>query len=158
MAHQQPRYVAVIGASDATEWELAMAEDVGRLLAQAGVVLVCGGLGGVMNAAAAGAATEGGTSVGILPGDDRTGASPHLTVAVTTGFGEGRNVLVARSADAVIAVGGEFGTLSEVALALKMGKPVVGLGTWDLRRDDMEADPLVRVETAADAVRAALEV
>jgi uncharacterized protein (TIGR00725 family) len=150
-------YVAVIGASDATEWELAMAEDVGRRLARAGAVLVCGGLGGVMNAAAAGAAAEGGTSVGILPGDDRTGASPHLTVAMTTGFGEGRNVLVARSADAVIAVGGEFGTLSEVALALKMGKRVVGLGTWDLRRDDLEADPLVRAETAADAVRAALE-
>ena len=124
-SHDAP-YVAVIGASDATEWELAMAEDVGRRLARAGAVLVCGGLGGVMNAAAAGAAAEGGTSVGILPGDDRTGASPHLTVAVTTGFGEGRNVLVARSADAVIAVGGEFGTLSEVALALKMGKRVVG--------------------------------
>ncbi|MDH4112281.1 MAG: TIGR00725 family protein, partial [Actinomycetota bacterium] len=106
---------------------------------------------------AAGAVAGGGTSVGILPGDDRSGASPHLTVAVTTGFGEGRNVLVARSADAVIAVGGEFGTLSEVALALKMGKRVVGLGTWDLRRDDMEADPLVQADTAEAAVRAALE-
>ena len=85
-----------------------------------------------------------------------TGASPHLTVVVTTGFGEGRNVLVARSADAVIAVGGEFGTLSEVALALKMGMPVIGLGTWDLRRDDMEADPVMRAETAEEAVRLAL--
>jgi uncharacterized protein (TIGR00725 family) len=156
MVDRHATYVAVIGASDATEWELAMAEEVGRRLARAGAVLVCGGLGGVMNAAAAGAAAEHGTSVGILPGDDRRGASPHLTVAVTTGFGEGRNVLVARSADAVVAVGGEFGTLSEVALALKMGKRVVGLGTWDLRRDDTETDPLVRAETAEEAVRLAL--
>ena len=156
MDHARTRYVAVIGASDATEWERATAEEVGRRLAQAGAVLVCGGLGGVMDAAAGGAAAEGGTSVGILPGSDRSGASPHLTVVVTTGFGEGRNVLVARSADAVIAVGGEFGTLSEVALALKMGTRVVGLGTWDLRRDDMEADPLMRAETAEEAVRLAL--
>jgi uncharacterized protein (TIGR00725 family) len=157
MARGGAPYVAVIGASDATPWEFAMAEEVGRRLARAGAILVCGGLGGVMDAAASGAAAEGGTSVGILPGDDRVGASPHLTVAVTTGFGEGRNVLVARSADAVIAVGGEFGTLSEVALALKMGKRVVGLGSWDLRRDDTDVDPLVRVETAEDAVRIALE-
>ncbi len=156
MDHARTRYVAVIGASDATEWERATAEEVGRRLAHAGAVLVCGGLGGVMDAAAGGAAAEGGTSVGILPGSDRSGASPHLTVVVTTGFGEGRNVLVARSADAVIAVGGEFGTLSEVALALKMGTRVVGLGTWDLRRDDMEADPLMRAETADEAVRLAL--
>lgn len=156
MDHAQATYVAVIGASDATEWERTTAEEVGRRLARAGVVLVCGGLGGVMDAAASGAAADGGTSVGILPGTDRSGASRHLTVVVTTGFGEGRNVLVARSADAVIAVGGEFGTLSEVALALKMGIPVIGLSTWDLRRDDMEADPVMRAETAEEAVRLAL--
>jgi uncharacterized protein (TIGR00725 family) len=157
MDHAQGTYVAVIGASDATEWERTTAEEVGRRLARAGVVLVCGGLGGVMDAAASGAAADGGTSVGIVPGTDRSGASRHLTVVVTTGFGEGRNVLVARSADAVIAVGGEFGTLSEVALALKMGIPVIGLSTWDLRRDDMEADPVMRAETAEEAVRLALE-
>jgi uncharacterized protein (TIGR00725 family) len=156
MDHAQATYVAVIGASDATEWERTTAEEVGHRLARAGVVLVCGGLGGVMDAAASGAAADGGTSVGILPGTDRSGASRHLTVVVTTGFGEGRNVLVARSADAVIAVGGEFGTLSEVALALKMGIPVIGLSTWDLRRDDMEADPVMRAETAEEAVRLAL--
>ena len=156
MDHAQATNVAVIGASDATERERTTAEEVGRRLARAGVVLVCGGLGGVMDAAASGAAADGGTSVGILPGTDRSGASRHLTVVVTTGFGEGRNVLVARSADAVIAVGGEFGTLSEVALALKMGIPVIGLSTWDLRRDDMEADPVMRAETAEEAVRLAL--
>ncbi|MET0800634.1 MAG: TIGR00725 family protein [Actinomycetota bacterium] len=156
MDQAEATYVAVIGASDATDWERTTAEEVGRRLARAGAVLVCGGLGGVMDAAAAGAAAEGGTSVGILPGTDRSGASRHLTVVVTTGFGEGRNVLVARSADAMIAVGGEFGTLSEVALALKMGTRVIGLGTWDLRRDDMEADPVIRAESAEEAVRLAL--
>jgi uncharacterized protein (TIGR00725 family) len=145
-------YVAVIGASNATEWELDCAEEMGRLLATEGWVLVCGGLGGVMDAAARGSAEAGGVSIGILPGDDRVDASRHLTVAVATGFGEARNAIVARSADAVIAVGGEFGTLSEIALALKMRKPVIGLGTWELGRDDLERDPIVRVETPADAI------
>jgi uncharacterized protein (TIGR00725 family) len=133
-----PPYVAVIGASNATEWELSTAERVGRLLADAGCVLVCGGLGGV--------------SIGILPGDDRVDASRHLTVAIASGFGEARNAIVARSADAVVAVGGEFGTLSEIALALKMGKPVIGVGTWELGRDDLAKDPIVRVETPEEAV------
>jgi uncharacterized protein (TIGR00725 family) len=145
-------YVAVIGASNATEWELEAAEHVGRLLAEAGCVIVCGGLGGVMNAAARGCESAGGTSVGILPDDDRELASRHLTVAVATGFGEARNAIVARSADAVVAVGGEFGTLSEIALALKMGKPVIGLGTWELGRDDLDLDPIVRAESPDDAL------
>jgi uncharacterized protein (TIGR00725 family) len=145
-------YVAVIGASNATEWELERAEEMGTLLAEEGWVLVCGGLGGVMDAAARGCAGAGGVSIGILPGDDRVDASRHLTVAVATGFGEARNAIVARSADAVVAVGGEFGTLSEIALALKMRKPVVGLGTWELGRDDLERDPIVRVEAPGDAI------
>lgn len=145
-------YVAVIGASNATEWELATAEQLGTLLAKANCVLVCGGLGGVMNAAARGCEGAGGISIGILPGVDRDAASPHLTVAITTGFGEARNALVARSTDAVIAVGGEFGTLSEIALALKMGAPVIGLGTWELGRDDLDRDPIVRADTADEAL------
>ena len=145
-------YIAVIGASKATEWELTTADALGRALAEAGCVLVCGGLGGVMNAAARGAEGAGGISIGILPGDDRDDASRHLTVAIATGFGEARNAIVARSADAVVAVGGEFGTLSEIALALKMGKPVVGVGTWELGRDDLAEDPIIRVETPEEAV------
>ena len=139
-------YVAVIGASNATEWELATAEDLGRALADAGCVLVCGGLGGVMNAAARGAEAGGGVSIGILPGDERDVASRHLTVAIATGFGEARNAIV------VIAVGGEFGTLSEIALALKMGTPVIGIGTWELGRDDLDRDPIVRVADTAAAL------
>ncbi len=145
-------YIAVIGASNATEWELTTAEALGRALAEAGCVLVCGGLGGVMNAAARGAEGAGGVSIGILPGDDRDDSSRHLTVAIATGFGEARNAIVARSADAVVAVGGEFGTLSEIALALKMSKPVIGIGTWELGRDDLDSDPIVRVNEVDEAV------
>lgn len=143
-------YVAVIGAGEASDPEIAAAETVGRSLAEAGIVVVCGGLGGVMDAVARGCAAGGGTSIGILPGDDRGPASPHLTLAIATGLGEARNALVVRAADAVIAIGGEWGTLSEIALARTMSKPVVGLDTWHLDRVDpgmMEAaDP-------ADAVR-----
>ena len=147
-------YVAVIGASNALEWELATAEALGKSLGEAGCVLVCGGLGGVMNAAAKGAEAAGGVSIGILPGDDRDVASRHLTVTIATGFGEARNAIVARTSDAVIAVGGEFGTLSEIALALKMGSPVIGIGTWELGRDDLDRDPIVRVNDVDEAMRA----
>jgi uncharacterized protein (TIGR00725 family) len=147
--------VAVCGPSLATEEETAWAEEVGRRLAEAGAILVCGGLGGVMDAAARGARQAGGIAVGILPGDSRTGASRHLTVAVPSGMGEARNALVVRAADAVIAIDGEFGTLSEIALALKMGKPVVGLATWDLSRGG--EDPVTQTETPEQAVALALD-
>jgi uncharacterized protein (TIGR00725 family) len=149
-------YVAVCGSGEADPTNDARAAEVGRLIAEAGAVLVCGGLGGVMDAAARGCGSAGGTSVGILPGDDRTHGSPHLTVRISTGLGEARNAIVARAADAVIAVGGEFGTLSEIALALKMGKPVVGLGTWSLDLEGLPGDPLQRADDPADAVARAL--
>jgi uncharacterized protein (TIGR00725 family) len=150
-------YISVIGAGQASEDEAAAAEEIGRLLAEANAVLVCGGLGGVMDAAARGCEAAGGTSVGVLPGDDRTVSSPHLTVRIATGLGEARNAVVARAADAVIAVGGEFGTLSEIALALKMGKPVVGLGTWTLDLEGLPGDPLQRAADPSEAVAKALE-
>jgi hypothetical protein len=150
-------YISVIGAGQASDDEIAAAEEIGRMLAEAGAVLVCGGLGGVMHAAARGCEAAGGTSVGILPGDDRTPGSPHLTIRVATGLGEARNAIVARAADAVIAIGGEFGTLSEIAFALKMGKPVVGLGTWSLDLEGLPGDPLQRASNPADAVAKALE-
>ncbi len=138
----------------------AVAEELGRELARRGAVVVCGGLGGVMEAVCRGARAEGGRTVGILPGDDRNAANPYVDVAVATGLGEGRNVLVVRTADAVIAVDGEFGTLSEIALALRLGKPVVGIDTWELRRagaEDADADdPIVRASTPAEAAEAAL--
>jgi uncharacterized protein (TIGR00725 family) len=125
-------YVAVIGPGEATSEEVARAEAVGRLLAARGAVVVCGGLGGVMEAVSRGAAEAGGVVVGVLPGRNRSDANPHVTVALATGMGEMRNALVVRAADAVIAVGGAYGTLSEIAFALRTGVAVVGLGTWEL--------------------------
>ena len=137
-------HVAVIGAERASVEHGAWAEAVGRALADAGAVVVCGGLGGVMEAACRGAAAGGGTSLGILPGEDRAAANPYVTVAVPTGLGEARNALVVRASDAVVAVGGEYGTLSEIALALRAGIPVVGLDTWELRRGGSTDDGIVR--------------
>ncbi len=148
-------YIAVVGAADATEEELGLAGEVGRLLGEDGAVMVCGGLGGVMDEAARACSAAGGTSVGIVPGDDRAPASSHLTVAIATGLGEARNAIVVRSADVVIAVGGEYGTLSEIAFALKMGKPVIGLATWELSREGMP-DPIIRAESPMEAVARAL--
>jgi uncharacterized protein (TIGR00725 family) len=148
------QYVAVIGPADASAEEAARAEAVGRLLGEAGAVVVCGGLGGVMEAAARGAAGAGGTVVGLLPGLDRGAANPHVTVTITTGLGEMRNALVVRAADAVVAVGGAYGTLSEIAFALRTGKPVVGLDTWAL--DDVvdAPDPEAAVALALELARA----
>ena len=120
--------VAVVGAGSASGSELAAASEVGSLLASRGVIVVTGGLGGVMEAASAGARSAGGLVVGLLPGLDRSEANQHVSVAIPTGLGELRNGLVVRACDGVIAVGGEYGTLSEVAFALKTGRPVVGLG------------------------------
>jgi hypothetical protein len=150
-------YVAVCGSAEATTQEEAWAEEVGRLIAEADAVLVCGGLGGVMDAAARGCEAGGGASIGILPGERRDAASPHLTVSIPTGLGEARNALVVRAADAVIAIGGEFGTLSEIALALKVGKPVIGLGTWELAKAGAVVQTIVRTKAPGEAVRAALD-
>lgn len=122
-------HVAVCGPGDVAA---EGAEEVGRLLARAGAVLVCGGLGGSMEAACRGARSEGGVTVGLLPGDDRAAANAFVSVAIATGLGELRNGLIVRTCDALIAVGGAYGTLSEIALALKAGKRVVGLGTWGI--------------------------
>lgn len=125
-ATRRPVRIAVCGAGRSGNAALAeAAEEIGRRLAEAGAILMCGGLGGVMEAAARGAAGAGGLTVGILPGRDPTEANPHIALPIATGMGEGRNVLLVRAAQAVIAVGGEWGTLSEVALARKIGIPVV---------------------------------
>jgi len=125
-------HVAVVGPGEAEKRHAAAAEEVGRLIAEGGALLVCGGLGGVMEAACRGARAAGGTTVGLLPGVDRSEANRHVAVAVPTGLGEARNALVVRAADAVIAIGGGYGTLSEIALALRAGKPVIGLDTWEI--------------------------
>jgi uncharacterized protein (TIGR00725 family) len=143
------RYIAVIGpGSDASPEELRDARTAGRLLAQAGAVLVTGGLGGVMAAAASGAAEDGGTSIGLLPGSDRAMADPAHTVTIPTGMGELRNGLVVRAADAVLCIGGSWGTLSEIALAIRTGKTVVAVGGWRLPEPGV-----TEVDDVVDAVR-----
>lgn len=144
--------VAVCGPSECGPTERRWAFEVGGLLAARGAVVVCGGYGGVMAAVAAGARSAGGTVVGILSGGDRTGASADLSVVIPTGLGQARNALVVGAADAVIVVGGSWGTLSEVAMACRAGIPVVQLGGWRVLDD--ESRPLPDVVHAADPGRA----
>ena len=142
-------YVAVVGAGDAAAADVvADAEAVGAELARRGAVLVCGGLGGVMEAACRGARAEGGVTLGILPGAERSAANPWVSVAVATGLGELRNGLVVRCADAVIAIAGGYGTLSEIALALKGGRRVVGLRSWTIAGVLAADDPAAAVALA----------
>jgi uncharacterized protein (TIGR00725 family) len=148
--------VAVVGGGRCSPQEAKVAEAVGRHLAEAGATLICGGLGGVMAAACRGAKAAGGLTIGVLPGFSASDANPDVDIPVVTGLGEARNLVIVRTASAVVAVGGEFGTLSEIAFALKLGRPVVGLGTWELSKMGQLDDPIIRAATPADAVRLAL--
>ncbi len=148
--------MAVSGGGDAGEDACRLAEEVGRHLARRGAVLVTGGLGGAMEAACRGAKSEGGTTVGILPGHDRADANEWVDVAIATGLGEARNSIVVRAADVVIAVAGEYGTLSEIALALKVGTPVVGLATWELARAGSPVPAIAVATTPAEAAERAV--
>jgi uncharacterized protein (TIGR00725 family) len=143
--------IAVIGGRRSDKSLLKEAEEAGRLIARKGLTLVCGGLRGVMEAASRGAKSEGGLTVGILPQNDSKEANPFIDIPIVTGLGIGRNVIIARTADALIAVGGEYGTLSEIAFALQMGKPVVGIKTWDIKG-------VVSAENAQEAVNKILEL
>jgi uncharacterized protein (TIGR00725 family) len=143
------RYVAVVGSGEATAAELALAEEVGAQLVDLGAAVVTGGLGGVMEAACRGAKSRLGLTIGLLPGLDRDEANGWVDVAIATGLGELRNGLVVRTSDALVAIGGGAGTLSEIGFALKIGRPVIGLGTF-------AADGVVQASTAAEAAALAL--
>ena len=148
--------IAVIGAAAGDEELLAAAEEVGRRIAEAGAVVVTGGLSGVMEAASKGASEAGGTAIGVIPTSDPADANEHVTHAVATGVGQARNLAVVGSGDAVIAVGGEWGTLSEIALARKLGKPVVSLQSWPLKNRAGTDLGIVEAESPEAAVDAAL--
>lgn len=150
-------YVAVVGSGEAPEADVDAAREVGRILARHDVFVVTGGLGGVMEGACRGARAGGATTVGILPGRDRSAANAYVDVAIPTGLGEARNAVVASAADALIAVGGSWGTLSEMALAARDGKRVVGLGSWEVRRRGEPVDGIVVAASPAEAVELALE-
>jgi uncharacterized protein (TIGR00725 family) len=148
--------VSVIGASEGSEEILRDAEAVGRGIAEAGAVLVCGGLTGVMEAASRGASEAGGTVVAVLPTLSPADANPYVTHAIATGTGHARNLAVVASGEAVIAVGGEWGTLSEIAYARKLGRPVVSIQSWPLRNRAGTDLGIVETETPEEAVKAAL--
>ncbi len=150
--------IAVVGDSSCPPEETKVAETVGELLAQRGAIVICGGLGGVMAAACRGAKSKGGLAIGVLPGEDASMANPWVGIPIVTGVGYARNMAVVKSAQAVIAIGGNYGTLSEIAYALKSNIPVIGLNTWSLSRNGREDNPIIRANSAQEAVRKAISL
>ena len=144
------KIIGVIGGRRVKKDLLSTAEEVGRLIAESGHMMLCGGLGGVMEAAAKGAKEAGGLTIGILPQDRREHANPYIDIPIATGLGIGRNIIIARTADALIAVGGEYGTLSEIAFGLQLGKTVVGIHSWDIKG-------MISADNAEDAVKTAID-
>ena len=150
--------IAVIGDSSCSQDEARLAEAVGEQLAERGATIICGGLGGVMEAVCRGAKVKGGLTVGVLPGEDSSMANPYVDIPIVTGVGYARNMAVVKSARAVIAIGGNYGTLSEIAYALKRDIPVIGLNTWSLSRNGQEDGSIIRVGSAAEAVDRAISL
>jgi len=158
MFENKRKFIAVIGGSQCSPEEAQLAEEVGRELARRGVILVCGSLDGVMEAACRGASSEGGVTIGILPGESRQAANPYVQIPIVTGIGYARNLAVVKSTQAVIAVGGSYGTLSEISHALQSGIPVIGLNTWSLSKDGQQDDSIVPAQNPAEAVDKALSL
>jgi uncharacterized protein (TIGR00725 family) len=148
--------IAVIGGNVASPELLAEAEAVGRELALRDCTLICGGRGGIMEAACRGARAEGGHTIGVLPGPDRADMNAYVEFPIVTGMGQARNVIIVRTAEAVIAVGGAYGTLSEIAHALNLGKSVIGLHTWRFSTENIDDGPVIRARDARDAVEQAI--
>ncbi len=158
MLEDNKRFIAVIGGSQCSSQEARLAEEVGRELARRGVILVCGGLGGVMEAACRGASSEGGVTIGILPGESRQAANPYVQFPIVTGIGYARNAAVVKSAQAVIAISGSYGTLSEISYALQNGIPVIGLNTWSLSKNGQQDNSIILAQNPAEAVDKALNL
>ena len=150
--------VAVIGGSEVSAEIAALAEEVGREIARRGVTLLCGGMGGVMAAACKGAGEAGGLTIGILPGDNRREANPYVQIPIVSGVGYARNVAVVKSAQAVIAIDGSYGTLTEIGYALQSGIPVIGLKTWSLSIDGKADKNIILAENPKEAVDKAMSL
>jgi uncharacterized protein (TIGR00725 family) len=149
-------FIGVIGGSEVPPETAKLAEEVGREIARRGAALVCGGLTGVMEAACKGAASEGGLTIGILPGEDRNAANPFVKIPIVTGIGYARNVAVVKTAQAVITIDGSYGTLTEIGYALQSGIPVIGLGTWTLSINGLKEKNIIAAKNARDAVNKAI--
>lgn len=151
-----PLYVAVCGSAAEEEPACSRAEEIGRLLAREGAVVLCGGLTGVMEAVSRGARAEGGLTVGLLPSEDRGDANEYVDIAIPLGLGEVRNALLVRACDVMIALTGEYGTLSEIGFALKIGKPVIGIDTWRLSNRGERVAAVIEAGSPEEAVHRAL--
>jgi len=149
-------YIGVIGGQFCSDEEERLAYEAGGLLAKRGAIIICGGLSGVMEAACRGAKEEGGTTIGILPGPFRGDANPYVDYAIATDMGQARNAVIVRTADALLAIGGEYGTLTEIAMALKMGKKVVALSSWEIASKGVSDEKIVRAEGSIEAVEAVM--
>ena len=156
MPQKREKVIAVIGGSEPSPEEARLAEEVGRELARRGAILICGGLSGVMEAACRGAASEGGLTIGVLPGDTPDTANRYVRIPIVSGIGYARNVAVVKSAGAVIAIGGSYGTLTEIAYARQSDIPVIGLNTWLISRNGQTDDSIIVAENPAEAVDIAL--
>ena len=156
MPRDNRKFIAVIGGGECSPEEAILAEEVGRELAKHEAVLIYGGLGGVMEAACKGASAEGGLTIGILPGDDRRTANRYIGIPIVTGIGTARNTIVVKSAQAVIAIDGSYGTLSEIGHALQSGIPVIGLNTWSLSRNGQTDNLIIQAQNPIEAVNKAL--
>jgi uncharacterized protein (TIGR00725 family) len=152
------KFIAVIGGSQCSPEEESAAEEVGRELARRGAVLLCGGLSGVMEAACRGAQSEGGVTIGVLPGDSRQAANPYVQIPIVTGMGYARNAIIIKSSQAIIAVDGSYGTLSEIGHALQSCIPVIGLNTWTLARNGQQDKKIIPAQSPIEAVNKALEL
>lgn len=152
MSTKKKKFIAVIGGGQCSPREAELAEAIGRELAKRGAILICGGLGGVMEAACRGASSEGGITVGILPGDNRQQANPYIRIPIVTNLGYARNVIVVKSAQAVIAIDGSYGTLSEIGHALQFNVPVIGLNTWSLSINGQLDNSIIQAKDPTEAV------
>jgi len=152
------RIISVIGGAQCSQSEASFAEDIGRMIAREGLGVACGGRGGVMEAVCRGAWDKSGFTLGILPSLDMENANPYLTVALPTGLGEARNVLVIQAGEVVLAIGGGYGTLSEIAHALRQGKPVIGYSTWCAQDGHHDELPIHRVESPSEAINTIREL
>jgi uncharacterized protein (TIGR00725 family) len=153
-----PIFIGVIGGSEVNPQIAAIAEDVGREIARKGAILVCGGMGGVMEATCKGASSEGGLTIGILPGDSRNTANLYVKIPIVTGIGYARNVTVVKTSQAVIAIDGSYGTLTEIGYALQSGIPVIGLGTWALSINGRAEKNIIIAKSAKSAVDKAMRL
>jgi uncharacterized protein (TIGR00725 family) len=147
----------VIGDAFCSPEIAKIAEEVGENIAKKGAILICGGLGGVMEAVCRGAKKYNGVTVGVLPGFRKKEANPYIDIPIVTGMDQGRNIIIIRSSDVVIAIGGGYGTLSEIAFSLKLNIPIIGIKTWELKKEGKETKDIIRVETAQEAVEKAWE-